>query len=243
MFLFGRTPTKHENNVFRLFKLFNTSSTSFCCFFSRMIITRTHTTKTDMVKDQLLFRGFQQDGPFPLHIGPAVSVCVGGCLADLAGELEELKCPFFLSAGFSAQVLFWKACGLRDPPQYKDKDSGAKVECCLARPWFIERDCKKKTLKIQRGEELFYSTIHFRIVRPACSEHVCGSERPKPKIWGWCTSQPSLRTLIVWDVHPRYKELVFAQFSTLPNSLSYRAKCTYTAIQNSRLISSLVWAV
>ena len=64
-------------------------------------------TKTDMVKDQLLFRhGFQQDGPFPLHIGPAASVCVGGCLADLAGELEELKCPFFLSAGFSAQVLF-----------------------------------------------------------------------------------------------------------------------------------------
>ena len=119
-------------------------------FFSRMIITRTHTTKIDMVKDQLLFRhGFQQDGPFPLHIGPAASVCVGGCLADLAGELEELKCLFFFSAGFSAQVLFWKACGLGDPPQYKDKDSGAKVECCLARPWFIEnppseRDCKKK---------------------------------------------------------------------------------------------------
>ena len=143
MFFFGRTPTKHENNVFRLFKLFNTSSTSFCFFFDQ----NRHGQRPIVVSTW-----FPARWPFSVAYWSCCFRVRWGLLGRFGRGTWRVKMPFFLSAGFSAQVLFWKACGLRDPPQYKDKDSGAKVECCLARPWFIEnppseRDCKKKHLK------------------------------------------------------------------------------------------------
>ena len=107
MFFFGRTPTKHENNVFRLFKLFNTSSTSFCFFFDQ----NRHGQRPIVVSTW-----FPARWPFSVAYWSCCFRVRWGLLGRFGRGTWRIKMPFFFKRGVFCPGSFLKSLWVAGPP-------------------------------------------------------------------------------------------------------------------------------